>query len=287
MSDIGLEYRSAATVDEALQLWAGRSGSCYLAGGTDLIPRLRAGATEIPGYAIDIKRIPGSREIGEQQDGSVTIGATASVASVAAHPLIRKRYPALVDCCLQIGSYPLRNIATVAGNICNASPCADSSAALLCLDAEVQTATADGPRTLSIHEFFDGPGVSALRPGELVTALTLPAASAGGDHHYGRIARRRGVDISTVAALVLLLPDRQPRHRIALLSVAPRPLRVPLAEALLDEQGADGAGEAAELARQAASPITDVRGTAEYRDQMVGVLVRRGIEALASKAGRS
>ncbi len=286
MTFVDFEYRSARTVDEALELWRSKPGSRYLAGGTDLIPQVRAGARQAPAVAVDIKRIPGLSKIGKNGGGAVSVGATATIASVAADALIQERYPALVACCLQLGSYPLRNIATIAGNICNASPCADTSAALLALDAEVRAAGPDGERGIPIKEFFEGPGVSALKDGELVTGIVLPAESAGGSCHYGRIARRRGVDISTVAVLVVVLPDRRPKHRISLLSVAPRPLRVPEAEAVLDEKGPDVAVEAAGIAMNSCSPISDVRGTAGYRREMVGVLVRRGVEALARGPGR-
>ncbi len=280
------EYRSARSTEEAMELWHSRPGARYLAGGTDLLPQFRCGACDEPELVIDIKRIPGLWEIAETGQGALKVGATATIAQVADHPLVAERYPALVDCCRQLGSYPLRNIATIAGNICNASPCADTAAALLALGAEVVASGREGERRIPVTEFFQAPGVSALTAGELVTGIELPADAAGGRAHYGRIARRKGVDISTVAALVVHLPDHASRHRIALLSVAPRPLRVLEAERVLDDRGPAGGDEAAALARDAATPIDDVRGSATYRRQMVGVLVRRGVEALAGGQGR-
>lgn len=280
------EYRSARSTQEAIDLWHSRSGARYLAGGTDLLPQFRCGACDEPELVIDIKRIPGLWEIAEEGDGSLRVGATATIAQVAAHPLVAERYPALVDCCRQLGSYPLRNIATIAGNICNASPCADTAAALLALGAEVVALGREGERRIPVTDFFKAPGVSALDAGELATGIVLPAESAGGRAHYGRIARRKGVDISTVAALVVHLPGQASAHRIALLSVAPRPLRVTDAERVLDDRGPDGANEAAAMARRLATPIDDVRGSAAYRREMVGVLVRRGVEALAGGQGR-
>lgn len=280
------EYRSARSTQEAVDLWHSRPGARYLAGGTDLLPQFRCGACDEPELVIDIKRIPGLWEITETGDGALKVGATATIAQVADHPLVAELYPALVDCCRQLGSYPLRNIATVAGNICNASPCADTAAALLALGAEVEATGREGERRIPVTDFFKAPGVSALKAGELATGIVLPAESAGGRAHYGRIARRKGVDISTVAALVVHLPKQASHHRIALLSVAPRPLRVPEAERVLDERGPDGANEAAAMARRLATPIDDVRGSAAYRREMVGVLVRRGVEALAGGQGR-
>jgi len=204
---------------------------------------------------------------------------------VAGNPEVQEHYPVLVDCCLSLGSYPLRNRATVAGNICNASPCADTSAALLALDARVAAVGPQGRREIEIADFFVGPGQTSLHDGELVVGVLLPRNTQGGRGHYGRIARRRSVDISTVAVLVTRIQGLEPEHRVSLLSVAPTPLRVPGAETLLDREGPDGAAKAAELCMAACSPIDDVRGSAEYRRAMVGVLTERGARAVAG-AGR-
>jgi carbon-monoxide dehydrogenase medium subunit len=174
----------------------------------------------------------------------------------------------------------LRNRATVGGNVCNGSPCADTAAALLALDAIFLVTGPEGAREVSIHDFFQGPGETCLQKGELVTRILLPTGSAGGKGIYGRISRRRGVDISTVAVLLTRLPGGSPVHRVSLLSVAPRPLRVPEAESLLDKMELAGATQAADLARAACSPIDDVRGSAEYRRDMVGVLLERGVKQL-------
>lgn len=279
------EYRSARTVEEALDLYGSNDGARYLAGGTDLLPQVRCGAGQAAELVIDIKRIPGFCEIGETDAGDLRIGPTASIASLVNDERIRKHYPALADCAVQLGSYPLRNIATVAGNICNASPCADTAAALLALEARVEVTGVDGVRQVNITDFFQGPGMSALKRGELVTGILLPKQTRDASAHYGRIARRKGVDISTVAVLVAHLPSGDPRHRISMLSVAPTPLRVPEAERLLDEQGAAGAEGAAEICREACSPIDDLRATAAYRRKMVGVLVERAVAVLSKGKG--
>lgn len=279
------KYRSPRTVEEALSVFAENPISRYLAGGTDLLSQMRCGGC-LPRLLIDIKPISALNRIEEREDGSIAIGASVSVAGVAAHPLIRKRYPVLVDCCLSLGSYPVRNRATVIGNICNASPCADTAAALLALDARAIAVSPAGRREVSIREFFRGPGQTVLRAGELVTELILPPETAGARGHFGRIARRRGVDVSTVAVLVTHLPGCAPAHRISLLSVAPTPLRVGEAERLLDREGPAAASRAAKIARLVCSPIDDLRGSAEYRREMVGVLLERGVKALAGGAGR-
>ncbi len=273
-------YHRPASVDEALALWASTAEAMYLAGGTDLLGRMRSGQFA-PKAVIDIKRIEELGRIELLDDGSLAIGAAVSVAATARHPEVQSRYPVLVQCCDELGSYPLRQRATVIGNICNASPCADTAPALLCLDASVDVAGKNGRRRIPMMEFFRGPGQSALEPGELACRVILPAASIGGRAHYGRLARRKAVDIATVGALVLHLPKVEPHHRVVLVSVAPIPLRLPEVERLLDAKGPAAADEAAEMAIKACSPITDLRGTAEYRREMVGVLVKRGVEVLA------
>ena len=275
------EFTQARTVEEALALWRGSPDSRYLAGGTDLLTRARATGRS-PARVVDVKAIPALGRLENLPDGGVRIGAAVSVARAAADPGVRARFPALARCCQALGSYPLRQRATLAGNICNASPCADTAAALLALDAWVLATGPQGARRVSIHELFLGPGQTCLAPGELVTAVELPAASAGARDELDRLSHRRGVDISTVAVLVVSLPGGSPRHRVALLSVAPTPRRVAEAEALLDARGPGGAEEAAALAREACRPIDDVRGTAAYRREMVGVLTARAVNALAA-----
>jgi CO/xanthine dehydrogenase FAD-binding subunit len=282
-----LSYVRARTVEEALALRFEKPDARFVAGGTDLLPQARCGTCSPPlRTLIDIKTIPELAKIRQNRDGSLSIGAAASVAAVAGHQEVRRHYPVLVDCCLSLGSYPLRNRATVAGNICNASPCADTSAALLALDARVAAVGPQGRREIEIGDFFQGPGQTSLRAGELVVEVILPKKSQGGRGHYGRIARRRAVDISTVAVLVTWISGLEPEHRVSLLSVAPTPLRVPEAEKLLDREGPDGATRAAELCMSACSPIDDVRASAEYRRAMVGVLTERGARAVAAGTGR-
>jgi len=290
-----LSYLRARTVEEALALHSEKPQARFMAGGTDLLPQTRAGKCSPvhrgggslpPRTVIDVKYIPELAEIRGTGDGSLAIGAAASVAAVAGHPEVRRHYPVLADCCLSLGSYPLRNRATVAGNICNASPCADTAAALLALDARVAAVGPKGRREIGIGDFFENPGQTSLLAGELVVDVILPEKSRGARGHYGRIARRRAVDISTVAVLVACIAGREPEHRVALLSVAPTPLRVTGAEELLDQKGPDAAAQAAEISMSVCNPIDDVRGTADYRRAMVGVLTERGVSALAAGAGR-
>jgi carbon-monoxide dehydrogenase medium subunit len=277
-----LEFRTARSVAEATALWAERPGAHYLAGGTDLLIQMRLGR-RAPSRLVDVKRIPELSAIRTRDDGAMSIGACVPLAVIAAQPEIRARFPLLAECCLAVGSYPLRNRATLAGNVCNASPAADTAAALLALGAVVEASGPGTPVVLPIAGFFQGPGRTALPAGALVTAIVLPAAAAGCRGSFQRLSRRRGVDLATLGVLVGRYPTGNGgSHRVVLTAVAPTPLRVPAAEALLDAHGSGetAARRAAEAARAACRPIDDVRGSADYRRQMVGVLVARAAAAL-------
>jgi carbon-monoxide dehydrogenase medium subunit len=275
-----LDYLAPVTVDDAVALRAGSSASAYLLGGTDLLPQMRAGRRS-PERLVDLKRIPELHEIREKANGDLAIGAAVPLADLETHPGVLARFPLLAECSKTVGAWPLRQRATLAGNICNASPAADTAVALLALDAVVNVASATGPRSIPLERFFLGPGLTALVPGDLVTDVVLPAASAGFRGSYLRLSRRKGMDLATVGVLVGKSDGGPPaRWRVALAAVAPTPLRVTAAEALLEAKGAAAAREAAGLAVAACRPITDLRGSAEYRRDMVGVLVRRAVVEL-------
>lgn len=280
-------FEVARSVEEALDLWARSPGAGYFAGGTDLLPQLRVGRRRLD-MLIDIKRIPGLDEIRVADDGGVTIGATVPLTDIQRHTVVRERYPLLVECCRRVGAWPLQNRATMAGNVCNASPAGDTTVALLALDATIVAVSQNGRRSIPVAELFLGPGQTALVPGELVTEIVLPASAVGLAGSYLRLSRRQGMDLATIGVLV----GRgnwygQIRYRIALAAVAPTPLRVYEAESILASEGASVAARAAEVARIAARPITDLRGSAEYRREMVGVLVSRGLAALDAPGVRN
>ena len=274
------EYRAAKSVREATSLWSEVPGSRYFAGGTDLLPQMRV-RRKVP-RVVDIKRIPELCAIRETADGGIAIGAAVPMAQVAMHSAVASRYPVLVACIEEVGAWPLRNRATVAGTICNASPAADTAVALLVLEAAVAIEGPGGARALPLSDFFRGPGQPALAAGEMVTEVILPKATAGYQGRYLRLSRRKGMDLATVGVLVAKA-DGKGRYRVALAAVAPTPLRVSLAEQLLDGDGLTSSAiqKAAQIACVSCSPITDVRGTADYRREMVGVLTARGLAALA------
>lgn len=274
-----LDYLAPSTVDDAVALRASSPASAFLLGGTDLLPQMRAGR-RTPETLIDLKRIPELHEVRENPDGGVSIGAAVPLADVETHPLVLARFPLLAECAKTVGAWPLRQRATLAGNVCNASPAADTAVALLSLDAVVNVASTTGRLAMAASELFLGPGQTALMPGDLVTEIVLPGGASGFRGSYQRLSRRKGMDLATVGVLVGKRDGARASWRVALAAVAPTPLRVAAAEELLAAKGASAAREAAELAVAACRPITDLRGSAEYRREMVGVLVRRGVESL-------
>jgi CO/xanthine dehydrogenase FAD-binding subunit len=233
-----------------------------------------------PSAVINVKRIPGLDRI-EVSGSAIRIGALTTLAALIEHPTIQAEYPVLPFTARYMGSPAIRHLATVGGNLCNASPAADLSPVLLVLDAEVGIVGPTGTRRLSLDRFFRGPGQTALAEAELLVWLELPRKHAGWIVRYERLDVRRAMDIAIAGVAVALRRDgaRVAEARLALGAVAPTPLRVPAAEAALVEGGLGAAAveRTAELAMAAARPIGDVRATAEYRREMVGALVRRAL----------
>ncbi len=279
-----IDYAAPADIGEACSLFKEAEDASYLAGGTDLLPQMRLGRRSCS-LLVDLKRISGLGKITRGEGNDLSVGAAVSLAEIANCKEIREHYPVLAECCLTVGSYPLRNRATMAGNICNGSPAADTSAALLALDASVGTTGAKGERKIDISDFFKGPGMTALEKGELVKEIFLPKKSAGLSGKYLRLSRRKGVDLATVALLVGRHDGDNRGHRVCLIAVAPTPKRVLEAEAILDSEGYGETGRrrAVEAALDAASPIDDVRASAGYRREMVSVLAAEGIDFLSGK----
>jgi carbon-monoxide dehydrogenase medium subunit len=234
---------------------------------------------------INLKRIPGLGAIDVSTD-TIRMGALTTLTALLEHPVIATEYPVLPFTARYMGSPAIRHLATVGGNLCNASPAADLSPVLLVLDAEVGIAGPPGQRRLPLGEFFRGPGQTALAAGELLAWVDVPRKHAGWDVRYERLDVRRAMDIAIVGVALALRRDgvRLAEARLALGAVAPTPRRVPEAEAALlaGRLSPDAVDRVAELAMVAARPIGDVRATAEYRREMVGALVRRALDPLAA-----
>jgi carbon-monoxide dehydrogenase medium subunit len=234
---------------------------------------------------IDVKHLPGMRDLTYDERAGLTIGAAVTMNQLAAHPDVQSHYRLLAEAANTVASYQIRNRATLGGNLCNASPCADTSPATLLLEADLLLFGPGGERSVPAGQFFLGPGQTALEPGELMTAIRIPPPPAGAAARYLKLGRCRTGDLSLVGVAVLGFPDANAagyRFRVGLGSVAPVPLRVQEAEDLLAANTPDEGtfGLAADAAAAAAKPITDVRGSAAYQQAMVRTLTLRGLQAV-------
>lgn len=273
------QYHSPESLDEALSLLAELENATPVIGGTDLMIAMRNGVS-IPDHIVDLNKISELNYV-KAVDGIIMIGATATHAEVANSPIAAK-IPSLVDSVSRIGSPQIRNRGTITGNICNASPAADSAPPLLVHMAEVEIQSLDGKRTIPIVDLFAGPKINSLQPGELLTEIRIPVPPAGSSSSFKRIGRRKAFTLSVVssAAYIQMEGETCTDAKVAFGSVAITPIRVPEAESLLsgsklDEETVKVASDAV---YEAVKPITDVRGTAEYRKDMCPVLMRRAIK---------
>ena len=277
---------TAADVVSLLQEYGG--AACPLMGGTDLFPALRDGVLR-PEVLVDVKYLPGMREISYSRQAGLTVGAAVTMNALASHGDVREHYPLLAEAAESVASYQLRNRATLGGNLCNASPCADTSPAALVLEAEFILHGPQGQRSIAASKFFAGPGQTVLQPDELMTAIQFPPLPAGASGRYLKLGRCKSGDLSLVGVAVLAYPDTAhpaPDHgygfRIGLGSVAPKPLRALKAEIALAANipGEETFALAAEKAMATATPITDVRGGSDYQKAMVRALTLRGLMAV-------
>jgi len=274
-----LEYAAPASLQEACGLLSRVEGAMALAGGTDMVVSMNHGKTS-PSLVVDLKRLAGLDEVIES-DGFVEIGALVSMTTLTRSATVKRWFPALVQAAGSIGCWQVRNLATLGGNLCNASPSADTTPPLLVYGASVVVSDGAHTRELPMGEFLVGPGETALAKGEVLTALRIPKPAADLLAAYVRRSIRRSMDIPLVnAAIGLRLADGVVAEaRIALGAVAPVPFRAAEAEAVLVGRVPDAAAfrDAATAAAAAARPITDVRASAEYRGAMVEVFVRRAL----------
>jgi CO/xanthine dehydrogenase FAD-binding subunit len=276
-----MEYRVAATVDEALEALAGRAGARPVAGGTDLAVVL-ADSLSGPPLLVDVAGISAMRGVRRTAEG-LSIGAATTIAEIAA----REDLPAcLGQGARAIGSPQIRNLATIGGNVCNASPCGDTLSPLVALDAAFVLQSRKGSRTVPAGQFFVGPKKTVLAAGELLVEVRIPAARLAGRSAFRMIGKRNGQVISQVNAAVWLAVEggviREARAAVG--SVAPVPLRLAAAERLLAGKKIAGLDVEAVLAAVDAeiAPISDVRASLEYRRMVTRSLFA---DALAEAAG--
>jgi CO/xanthine dehydrogenase FAD-binding subunit len=278
-------FVSATTLDDALSAMAG--GARPIAGGTDLVVGARQGKAPLPDAIVAIDRIDGLRAI-ESFDRGLRLGTLATHGDLVANEAIRARYTAIADASAIVGSHATRAQGTIGGNVMNASPAMDTGAPLLCFGATATLRSPSGERSVALDELWTGPGQTSARPDELLVWLDLPAPAPGTGSSYVRLEYRRQMEIAVVgaAAVVTVEGDRVTDARVAITALTPTIRRVPQAEAALTgtDGGADSIAASAAAAAAAAAPISDVRGSAEYRRAMADVIAGRAIAAALTRA---
>ena len=285
-----MRYEAPGSIDEAVALLAAANGAArVLAGGTDLLVQLRAGMIS-PELIVDVKHIPETRMI-TAEDGGFRIGAAVSGAELGEHPDVRQAWPGVVEALELIGSTQIQGRASLGGNLCNASPAADSVPAMITAGMDCSIAGPDGRRQAPVADIAIGPGQTSLGPGEFVVDFRLPARPARTGDAYLRFIPRTEMDIAVVGAAICLTLDGDgvcTAARVSLGAVAPRALLVEeAAAALIGSRVDDAALRKLDAAAQAACrPIDDKRGTVEYRTKVAGVLARRAA-AIALDRARS
>ncbi len=280
------DYLFARSVEEALEMLSRHGGEARLiAGGTDLAIQCQRG--ECPSKVmVDVTRIPCLERI-EEEEGWLTVGAAVTHARAASSELVRRRGRLLADACRVIGGPQIRNAGTVVGNLVTALPAADAALALVALEGEAEVASADGRRWLPLADFHLGVGVCRVNPcAEMITRVRFRALGPEWRSAHERLAQRKvhALPILNVAAVGAVRDGRFAEMRIALGPVAVKPLRVRESEALLQgrEPSAEAIREAAELAASRCHPRDSLlRGSGEYRQALVAVMVRRALERVA------
>ncbi len=271
-------YACPNTLADALALLAERGpGARVLAGGTDLIIRLRDGSAS-PALVVDIKRVPELAPGIRNEAGTIVIGATTTMTEIAASPIVRRHAHALGEAAAAVGSIQIRNRATLGGNICNASPAADTAPPLLVHDARVVAAGPTGVRRIAVDDLFVRSGITTLAPGELVVAVEVPMPASRIASAHQRRTRRRGHDLASVTLACGV--DAAGVTRVAFGSVGPRPLVRVDTSGVLADPGAPDAARADVLATilaDASPSATSMRAGPEYRLAMLRVLGRRAL----------
>ncbi len=284
-----IRYARPGSVSEAVSILTEVGPKArILAGGTDLIPQVNEYIRDAEVF-VDGKRIPELMELSFDGDGTLTMGAAVPCYRVYEDDRVRRTLPGLVDAASIIGSIGIQGRASFGGNLCNSGPAADSIPPLIVYSAVAVIAGPVGFREAPVEEFCTAPGRNVLERGEMLISLRIPAPPARSGAHYLRFIPRNEMDIAVAGAAASLTLDMDgtvSAARIALAAVAPRPLYVPSAgDSLIGGHPTDEAiAQAASLAQAACQPITDMRGTAEHRKHLVGVLTRRALHKSVERA---
>jgi len=283
------EYLRPASLQDAVALLAEKNGKARaLAGGTDLLVQLRAERFALD-RVVDVKAIPELNQLRFDKKEGLTIGAAVPCYKIYGSADVQTHYPGIVDASQIIGGIGIQGRATIGGNLCNASPSGDTIPILIAYGARAVITGPKGDRTMAVEQFCIAPGTSILAPGELLVSVRIPAPERGSGGYYLRFIPRNEMDIAVVGAGAWVLLGKGGKiadARLALGAVAPTPLYVDAARGVLvGTDGGDAALEqAAEAARKAARPITDMRGTEAQRRHLSGVLAKRALRGAIARA---
>jgi carbon-monoxide dehydrogenase medium subunit len=287
------DYAAPKSVAEAVGLLAGKGDRArVLVGGTDILVQVREGRRDLD-LLVDVKHIPEVNELTYDPGRGAWVGAAVPCYRIAEHPDLARAYPGLIDGASLVGGTQIQSRASVGGNLCNASPAADTIPALIALEAVCVITGPEGTRELPVESFCTAPGRTALARGEMLVGLRLPPPRPHTGSAYLRFIPRNEMDIAVVGAgASVTLYDGGTAcvaARVALAAVAPTPLLVPEAGAALVGRPPDArhVEQAAGLARAAARPISDMRGDADYRRHLVGVLTKRALLTAIERAKES
>lgn len=274
------DYLRPKSLEEALHLKKSIPDAMFISGGTDIMVQIKNNELQPPAL-ISLRSIPELSKITINRN--TKIGAVATISDILQDEELGSSYSTLIKAAKRLGSIQIRNVATIGGNLCNCSPCADMALPLLVLEAKVHIQSSGRSREIPISKLFIGPGESCLSSGEILTAVLLDPPRRNVKSAFLKMGRvKMDLAIASVAVLLEMEEERCVKARIAAGSVAPVPLRLPKVEALLE--GAVLSKKiipsAQKLAEESIAPITDLRATEEYRRQIVGVYVKRGLEKI-------
>jgi carbon-monoxide dehydrogenase medium subunit len=289
------DYHRVQSISEAVQLLAACKGEAkILAGGTDLLLQMEqrnVWGKPCPKHLVSMRYITSLNYI-RLQDGDIAIGANVTHREAGLSPLIGKELSALHDATCQVGSVQIRNVATIAGNLCNAAPSADTAAPLLALGAILKVVGPQSERLIALSSFYRGPGQTVLEPDEVLREICIPQRPALAESAYIKLARRKAMDLALlgVATYLCLEPDKShvKEVRIGLNTAAPTPIRACKAEAVLKgyRLSDEFIEEAARIAATEASPRSSFRSTSEYRREMIRVFVLRSLRKTLERIQR-
>ena len=284
------QYFKPDNLLEAISLAAQfKSGSSLLAGGTDLVVQMKRGIKS-PTCVINLKGISELNGITFSLEKGLFIGPLVTHNTLGEHPIICEKYSLLAEAARLIGTYQVRERGTIGGNICNGSPAADTIPPLLCLGAKLKLLKSGKETIMGIEDFFEGPQKTKLGPDEILTEIQVPTLKLNTGGAYVKLGVRKSLEIAVVGAAVLITLDKDKKTclkaKIALASVAPIPLLCKKAETILLGKRIEEPiiHQAAKSAQEEAIPITDVRGTAEYRREMVYVLAKKALYQALKRA---